>query len=261
MDSCDSSNTNITKQDDKFSPNDILNIDNSKVPLKSYKKGLDINPLLFLSKNFLLNGCNIPEKYLDSIGDCLGGWRENGQNGPLNYLKGFTPPPKDWVAVGLKVINLYDFGNNSWIGTQHLEGEWYIAYHGTPLIDSIEKIVVNGFRRGPRQLCKDFPNINPLNNKYYPTCGEGVYLTPNFNVALRYAKIISFSGNKFSVIFMCRININEVKIANTTEGEYYIVNGDKLNDPNGMKKDNEIRPYRILVKIEKENFDNIKNAN
>ena len=60
---------------------------------------------------------------------------------------------------------------------------------------------------------------------------------------------------------MCRINLNEVKIANTSEGEYYIVNGDKLNNPNGMKKDNEIRPYRILVKIEKENFDNIKNVN
>ena len=51
---------------------------------------------------------------------------------------------------------------------------------------------------------------------------------------------------------MCRINPESVRICNVGDNnERWIVNGDKLNDINGRKRDEEVRPYRILFYIEK----------
>ena len=47
---------------------------------------------------------------------------------------------------------------------------------------------------------------------------------------------------------MCRINPEKVRIAEYgLNKEIWVVNGDKLDDSHGKKKDNEVRPYRILV--------------
>ena len=50
---------------------------------------------------------------------------------------------------------------------------------------------------------------------------------------------------------MCRINPYRVRIANYFNKEYWIVNGDKLNDYYasilGIKRTDEVRPYRILL--------------
>ena len=47
---------------------------------------------------------------------------------------------------------------------------------------------------------------------------------------------------------MFRINPEKVRIAEYgTNKEIWVVNGDELNDPHGHKRDNEVRPYRILV--------------
>ena len=51
---------------------------------------------------------------------------------------------------------------------------------------------------------------------------------------------------------MCRINPYAVRIAKLpNDVESWIVNGDELNDPYGRRRDNEVRPYRILFFIEK----------
>ena len=50
---------------------------------------------------------------------------------------------------------------------------------------------------------------------------------------------------------MCRINPYAVRIANIeTDKESWVVNGDLLNDPVGIKRDKEVRPYRIIMFIE-----------
>ena len=50
---------------------------------------------------------------------------------------------------------------------------------------------------------------------------------------------------------MCRINPYKVRIAKIRYNEEsWIVNGDKLDDINGKIRDDEVRPYRILIKFE-----------
>ena len=70
---------------------------------------------------------------------CLGGWRIDDKNGPPGYLKDYIPPI-GWIGVGLKVKNIYDEGDNIWLGRKKTKGEWYICYHGTKTKESIEKI-------------------------------------------------------------------------------------------------------------------------
>ena len=110
---------------------------------------------------------------------------------------------------------------------------------------------MNGFKRGDGQQCKNYANINPLNNLIYPKCGEGVYFTPDINEAKKYTDSISYSGQNYRVVFMYRINPYRVRIAKVSNQEYWIVNGDKLNDYYalilGIKRTDEVRPYRILL--------------
>ena len=47
---------------------------------------------------------------------------------------------------------------------------------------------------------------------------------------------------------MCRVNPYKVRIADIGNGnEYWIVEGDKLGDLFGVRRIEEVRPYRILV--------------
>ena len=67
---------------------------------------------------------------------------------------------------------------------------------------SISGIVMNGFKRGDGQSCKNYANINPLNILIYPKCGEGVYFTPDINEAKTYTNTISYLG-KIIELFSC----------------------------------------------------------
>ena len=210
----------------------------------------NINSNLQREINILINGCNVPPNIFDSRGDCVNSWDTGRKNGPPGFLKDYIPPI-GWTGIGLKVLNLYDNGDNTWLGTTNKVGEWYIAYHGIKTINSISGIINNGFRRGPFQLFKNERNVNPLNNNIYPICGEGVYFLPDFNDVKQNAYVLTYSEIKFRVIFMCRINPYKVKICRYIDNkEAWIVNGDRLNDIEGKKYDDEVRLYRILIYIE-----------
>ena len=196
---------------------------------------------------FLTDGCNIKPDFLDKRGNCQAGWRKKSKNGPKDFSKDYIPP-EGWTAIGLKVASIYDGGNDAWLGTGNNKGEWYIGYHGVKSIDAIHGICVDGFRRGSGQVYKDDVNINPLTNKQFPKCGEGVYFTNDIEEAKKYTLPIDYNGNKYRIVFMCRVNPYKVRIASLGDKkEYWIVEGDKLGDLYGKKRSDEVRPYRILV--------------
>ena len=205
------------------------------------------NKYIIEATKFLIEGCNISPTILDEKGNSQSGWRIGKRNGPKGYLKDYYPP-EGWTGIGLKVASLYDHGNNDWLGNDNSDGEWYIGYHGVKTIEAIHGICNDGFRRGDGQLYKDSDNINPLTNKQYPKCGEGVYLTNEINEASKYTKPINYKGNKYRVVFMCRVNPYKVRIADIGNNkEYWIVDGDKPSDLYGIKRSDVVRPYRILV--------------
>ena len=197
--------------------------------------------------DFLINGCKVPSNIFDKRGNCLGDWEIGRKNGPPGYLKDYYPPI-GWTGIGLQALNLYDDRDNEWLGSKNTNGEWYIAYHGIKSIDALKGILSNGFRRGIYQNCKNYTNINPLTNRDYPTCGEGVYFIQNFLETQKYIISFNYLGDNYRVILMCRVNPYKVRIADIGNNlESWIVNGDKLNDINGKRRDDEVRVYRILV--------------
>ena len=114
-------------------------------------------------------------------------------------------------------------------------------------MEAIKSIYKEGFRRVHCCMYKDAPNINPLNKFIYQIIGEGVYFTPDINEAKGYTSPIPYNGSNYCVVFMCRINPKEVRIADIGNNkEYWVVNGDKLGDLFGERRINEVRPYRIL---------------
>ena len=196
------------------------------------------------------NGCRIPLDKFDSNLDSDFNPAYPRMTGPIGYLKGYTIP-KGWKGFGLNVINQYE--DNDWLGRCNSPREWYIGYHGTKNKGSINGIINQGFRRGNGQTHQKSNNSNPLTNKEYPLCGKGVYFTPDIEEAKKYTEPIEYNGYKYRVVFMCRINPYKTRIhSNPNEPlnslrDYFIVEGDELNDFYGIKRDNEVRPYRILL--------------
>ena len=113
--------------------------------------------LLTQGVDFLINGCKVNIHLLDNLGNCLG-WNLGRKSGPPGYLKKYYPP-LDFIGIGLKCINMYDNGDNSWIGDKNQNGEWYIAYHAIKSVQALIGILNNGFKRGAFQECESFTNI------------------------------------------------------------------------------------------------------
>ena len=87
------------------------------------------NPL-FISINkaklFLLDGCNIPDDFLDDKVNAQNEWHINKKSGPQGYIKDYISPLR-WTGIGLKVANIYDNRDNTWIWTNNSPGEWILA--------------------------------------------------------------------------------------------------------------------------------------
>ena len=253
MGHCDSSNKNNPNNNSK------LNNNNNIIPLKnqnivninnSSKCNCIIcseqNEEIKIAKLFLVNDCLIPFDLLDTQGDLtndFNGWRMNSYNGPPGYLKKFIPPI-GWTTIGLKVLNKYDNGDNTWLGTKNVPGEWYIGYHGIKFKNSINGILTNRFLEGPNQSFEFYKNKNPLTYYNYFNCGRGVYFTPEINEANSYTDIIKYNQYNLRIVFMCRINPYKVRIADKQGAEYWLTNGGT----------DEVRPYRILFKFENNNI-------
>jgi hypothetical protein len=199
--------------------------------------------------DFLMEGCKILPQKLDPNGDSNFSSYIPRMSGPSGYKKKYTIP-NGWNGYGLKVMGLYDNGNNDWIGNGNSEGEWYIGYHGTKTMGAVNGIINHGFRRGNGQSHQESINSNPLTEIKYPKCGVGVYFTPDIVEAKKYTEPIYYHGYKFSVVIMCRINPYKVRIHSVSDDsllDYFIVNGDELSDNSGIQRDDEVRPYRILL--------------
>ena len=149
-------------------------------------------------------------------------------------------PPYGWIGIGLKVNDKYK--NNIWIGKENKEGEWAVAYHGVGkgnIFKKVIKILNYNLKEGPGQLYKDQLNVEKSKDKF-THCGEGVYFSPNIEEAEKYAEKTSLGSFsfQFQFVFMTRVNPEKIRSPGGTPVDW-ILNGN----------DNEIRPYRLLIKI------------
>ena len=194
----------------------------------------------------LLSFCKINERMFDHRYDQLNdGWERGGKRGPPGYEKAYDPP------IGYKgyALNLKEFGydeNEPWIGMDNSEGEWYIAYHGTSG-NVVKNILNEGFKKGQGQWYVDADNINPLTKAQRSKVGEGVYCSQKISEADSYTYPITFNQKKFKFVFMLRVNPYKIRICKG-KPDYWVFEGESLNENTKKKFDDEVRPYRILLK-------------
>ena len=201
---------------------------NFKKLKKSFNLKIEIKPLL---ENFKL----YPDFFENKFNKDKNSWKKKDQiRGGEKYI-----PPIGWKGFGLKVLNIFDKGDNSWLGNEGKEGEWSIAYHGIGKENIIKKlfnIILNNLKSGPCQLYKSAINIRDKNGS---SSGIGVYLSDKIKVAKNYAKKVKLgnSSKNYQFVIMCRVNPNQIRVPSGFQS--YIIVDDSYEC---------VRPYRILVK-------------
>lgn len=194
----------------------------------------------------LIEACRLSPSMFDNKYNITNGeWSKNKKSGPPEKLVDYDPPI-GYIGFGLNIQKLYGDSNNKWLGMDNSEGEWNIAYHGTSY-KYVKSILENGFGAGLGQKYEGDNNINKLSNTHFEICGKGVYCTPKIKEAETYAQTIKIGNYNYKLILMCRVNPYKYRIAQHFP-DYWIVSGDPLEKGNIKKYDDEIRPYRILLK-------------
>ena len=194
----------------------------------------------------LLEALQISDNILDPQGNRFKGWGLNEKRGNEDYI----PPTDNWRGYGIKVLGKYDNGNDDWLGYENKKGEFAIAYMGinnllgesqqmisnlNDYADKIEKKPTNKiFRKDSNKRNKGIFSIFSKNK----TCGDGVCLFQDPKSAENSASIINASGYQIKVILMCRVNPQKIRQPENFQ-ECWILN----------PTPDEIRPYRILIKI------------
>ena len=214
--------------------------------LEELKEDFEFSSIQKVEKGILLSGCKLNPFMLDERGNnCDGGWGFNETRGDHPYF-----PPEGWVGFGLRVINRFDKGNNDWIDYRNKKGEWSVAYHGvgsllgnSEVLNMINFLNMENIQTGIRQNFKDSNDFYHKGEKV----GEGVYVTPNPKILDKYCPIFEYEGTKYKIGFMTRVMPEKIRCPEE-EKDYWVING----------TDNEIRPYRILIK-EIDNEDENKN--
>ena len=157
-------------------------------------------------------------------------------------------PPYGWIGIALNIKDRYKNSNdkdkNIWLGKKNSEGEWAVAYHGIGkgnVFKKVLNILNSNLKEGPGQLYKYNLNVEKNRDKYN-YCGEGVYLSPNIKEAMKYAESIILGTNNlaFKFVIMARVNPEKIRSPGGSNAQVdWILNGNE----------EEIRPYRLLIKI------------
>ena len=152
-------------------------------------------------------------------------------------------PPYGWTGFALKLRNKYG-DNFDWLGKTGENGnEWCVAFHGIGKGNELQKlfsILDTNLREGPKQRYSKYKNLRKNTKEEYDVCGNGVYLTPDIKKAENYAYITKLGSlNKdFQFAIQARVDPNKIRDPGVTPVNW-VLNGNN----------NEIRPYRLLVKF------------
>ena len=215
-----------------------LNEDELKEKFKDEKD--ELGKLKQIEKGIIIDGCIINPSMLDYRGNNKdGGWAGVGEKrGGEEYI-----PPKGWIGYGLKVYDVYDSGDNTWIGMNNSKGEWCVAYHGVARNQSNKKevakitglITKSGFKPSSSGAATNDDDIRHPGKK----CGLGVYCTPDINYIENYnlAGVTEFNGENYKCTLMLRVNPEKIRQSKNLPKEYIL-----------EANTDEIRPYRILLK-------------
>ena len=188
-----------------------------------------------VKKSILLSACKLnPNMLYSKVNNRDGGWGKNEKRGGKIYY-----PPIGWVGYGLNVVDAYE--DNIWLGYQNIGEEWSVAYNGigTGLIDNkslSQSVIQSGIININEGISGIFLNTSNMFNDR-EMVGEGVIVSPNPEIMEKCCGNIIYNYKKYKIGFMSRVNPKKIR-SPLGKSDYWVING----------FDDEIRPYRILIK-------------
>ena len=204
---------------------------------KEFSKDQNFSTVKKIELSILLSGCKLNPYMLDSRGNNKdGGWGINEKRGGKPYY-----PPKGWIGYGLRVLDRFDNGDNTWLDYRNYDGEWAVAYHGvgsllsgSQILNAVNNIVMNNLQCGNNgQGYKDSYDAFHQGEKV----GEGVYVTPQPDIMESHCGIVNCGNKNYKIGIMTRVKPELIRCP-VDKQDYWVING----------TDNEVRPYRILIK-------------
>ena len=243
--SCKNSDNNIGTFIGEIMNNSSLNtlfqselfLEDKYFVLEKYKNDEKIKEIknLFELKYNLENYFKIKNKDFDPKGNKYEGWSVDEKRGEKIYN-----PPIGWIGFGLKVLDKYYEGND-WLGNINREGEWCIAYYYNEDESYYRSIITNciygKFKINTIDEIDDYANDDDI---FHPgnKVGNGVICFTDINKISDSIPLIDTDGLKYRVALMVRLNPNAIRCPKCCSLERWVVNNN----------DDEIRPYRILIK-------------
>ena len=225
-----------TEEFNNLDKNDFIN------KFKNDNEFKELQTLKDIHEDIIMGAVKLKKSNLDPRGNRNDGWGVGEKRGGKDY-----DPPIGFNGIGLKVMDKYDNGDNTWLGMNNVPGEWCVAYHGVASGQSSDnvksvtgKIVNTTFKAGDGQAHRNCPD------QYHPgkNVGTGVYCTPTIKTASdQYAGISEINGIRYKTVLMVRVKPSAIRHCDKCSDSkapynYWVVNGTT----------DEIRPYRILYK-------------
>ena len=187
-----------------------------------------------LASEYFIKECKCDPKYLDKKGNTIFYYN------PPDNKRGGEPytVPVGWMGFGIEVSERYK--DMEWISSDGSPGEWAVAYHGfgchmqsEQIKEIIKTIIHDNLKPGSGQACAGI-----LDKRHKgQICGEGVYVTPNIDIATGYADSIKLGKKMFKLVIMVRVKPSKIREP-TNAKDFWIVDG----------KIDQLRPYRLLIK-------------
>ena len=194
-----------------------------------------------IQKKVIMEGVKLAPNMLDYRGNQTpDGYGRGQKRGTYDYI-----PPLGWKGFGLKVLGIYDNGNDDWIKMDNNPNEWAIAYHGigrgrNDVEDITRKIATAEYQKlikGAGQDLKDHDDDNHPGKKI----GEGVYCSNDIGYIEKHNLCgnsnTQINGKKYKMAFMLRVKPDRIRV-NKNYPNQWILDGTT----------DEMRPYRILLK-------------
>ena len=230
-----SKNGDINNKSSEQEEYDDNNNTNNNIDINIIEYLEDKNKLEELTNDYLIKECGCNPEYLDKKGNTFFYFQlEDNKRVGEKYNVSLG-----WTAFGIEVTNRY--GNNTdWIACDGRNEEWAIAYHGfgcrmSP--DQIKKIIKtiihDNLKPGAGQACSGSRDRRHPGN----LCKNGVYVTPNLNIATQYAGSIQLGGKAYRIVIMVRVNPKFIREPEH-QPDFWILDGNP----------NQLRPYRLLIK-------------
>ena len=134
------------------------------------------------------------------------------RRGGLRYFR-----PCGCMRYALKVSGKYDGGNDLWLGSSNVDGEWAVAYHTTQRLN-LDTVI-------------DQVSAGKLDK------AAGVYCTQSVKVAIKYANSFTDGGRTKFLLFQTRVNPKKIVPCKTKDGDELWL----ITDPDA------VRSYSICV--------------